>query len=227
VRWANLTCGEIEMSSTEMHSDARVETTRSQTIDFKLEVVTIPVSDPEQAKRFYMDLGWRLDADFPLGDGSRAIQLTPPGSPCSVHFSKAEDAHRERGLFLVVSDLEGACAELTRRGVKVSAAFHRAGPGKPAVDGVDPEHHSYASYASFSDPDGNSWLLQEVTTRLPGRVDGKATAFSSSTDLAGALRRAALAHGEHEKTSGARDEDWPDWYARYLASEQAGTPLPN
>ena len=214
------------MSSTQVQSGPNVRAPRSKTIDFKLEVMTIPVSDQEQAKQFYMNLGWRLDADFPLDDGSRAIQLTPPGSPCSVHFSKADDPHRARGAFLVVSDIEAARAELIERGVKVNEVFHRAGPGKPALDGVDPEHHSYASYASFNDPDGNSWLLQEVRARLPGRVDADATMFASPTDLAGALRRAATAHGDHEKLTGARDEAWPDWYAEYLASEQTGNPLP-
>jgi catechol 2,3-dioxygenase-like lactoylglutathione lyase family enzyme len=196
----------------------------------KLEVIVISVSDVERAKRFYGGLGWRLDADFVVGDEFRAVQFTPPGSPCSIHFGTGVTSAvpgTARGLFLVVSDIEAARAELVDRGVDVSEVFHRAGPGKPPVSGPDPERHSYASYASFSDPDGNSWLLQEVTVRLPGRVDADETTFTSSTELAKALRRAEAAHGEHEKrTGGGRDANWSDWYAEYMVSEQAGKPLP-
>jgi catechol 2,3-dioxygenase-like lactoylglutathione lyase family enzyme len=198
-------------------------------VDWKLEVVVIPVSDVERAKRFYGDLGWRLDADFAVGDDIRVVQFTPPGSPCSVHFGKGVTTAvpgTAQGTYLVVSDIEAARAELVERGVDVSEVFHRAGPGKPAVSGVDPERRSYFSYATFSDPDGNGWQLQEVTTRFPGRVDAETT-FSSSADLAKALRRAAAAHGEHEKrTGGQRDENWPDWYAAYLVAEQTGEQLP-
>ncbi len=188
------------------------------------------MSDVDRAKRFYGGLGWRLDADFVVGDDFRVVQFTPPGSPCSIHFGKGITSAAPgsaSGLFLVVSDIEAARAELVDRGVDVSEVFHRAGPGKPAVSG--PGSASGAAtprIASFSDPDGNSWLLQEVTVRLPGRVDADDTTFTSSTELASALRRAAAAHGEHEKRTGQRDANWPDWYAEYMVAEQAGKPLP-
>ncbi len=188
--------------------------------DMKLEVVVIPVSDVDRSKQFYGNLGWRLDADFVRSDGSRAVQFTPPGSPCSIHLGVAS------GLFLVVSNVDTAHAELAGRGVDVSDVFHRGdGPGR--LSGPDPQRRSYASFASFSDPDGNEWLLQEVTARLPGRVDTDNTTFNSSTELAAALRRAAAAHGEHEKrTGGQHDENWPDWYAEYIVREQGGKELP-
>ena len=217
------------MSSTQMRSEAAVETPRVQGTHMMLEVVAIPVSDIDRAKRFYGDLGWRLDGDFIVGDAFRAVQFTPPGSSCSIHFGNTvtpAEPGSTRGLFLVVSDLEAARADLIDRGVAVSEMFHIAGPGKPPMNGRDPERHSYASYASFSDPDGNGWLLQEVTHRLPGRVDETDTKFTSSSDLATALRRAAAAHGEHEKLTGERDENWPDWYAEYVVKEQASLPLP-
>jgi catechol 2,3-dioxygenase-like lactoylglutathione lyase family enzyme len=198
--------------------------------DLKLEVVAIPVSDVERSKRFYGGLGWRLDADFAVGDELRIVQFTPPGSPCSIHFGKGVTPAAPgsaRGLYLVVSDIEAARAELIGRGASVGEVFHHAGPGKPPLSGPDPERHSYASFASFSDPDGNSWLLQEVTARLPGRVDAGDTTFTSATELAITLRRAEAAHGEHEKrTGGQRDANWSDWYAEYIVSEQAGKPLP-
>jgi catechol 2,3-dioxygenase-like lactoylglutathione lyase family enzyme len=195
----------------------------------KLEVVVIPVSDVDRAKRFYGDLGWRLDGDFVAGDEFRGVQFTPPGSPCSIHFGKGLTSAvpgSARGLYLVVSDIEAARAELIRRGVDVGEVFHRAGPGKPPLSGRDPQRHSYSSFVTFSDPDGNSWLLQEVTVRLPGRVDAGDTTFASSTELAAALRRAEAAHGEHEKRTGQRDANWADWYAEYMVREQAGQPLP-
>jgi catechol 2,3-dioxygenase-like lactoylglutathione lyase family enzyme len=197
-------------------------------MDMKLEVVVIPVSDVERAKSFYGKLGWRLDADFVVGDAFRAIQFTPPGSPCSIHFRKGITAAAPgsaRGLFLVVSDIEAARTDLTKRGAAVSEIFHRL-PGEPPSKGVDPMRRSYASYATFPDPDGNEWLLQEVTARLPGRVDAGPTTFTSLAELVGALRRAEAAHGEHEKRLGHRDEEWPDWYARYMIAEQAGAPPP-
>ena len=201
-----------------------------ENLDMKLEAVVIPVADVDRAKRFYGGLGWRLDADFVVGDEFRGVQFTPPGSPCSIHFGTgltSAEPGSASGLYLVVSDIEAARAELADRGAGVSEAFHRAGPGQPALPGPHPERSSYSSYASFSDPDGNSWLLQEVTVRLPGRVDPDQTSFSSSADLAKALRRAAAAHGEHEKrTGGQRDENWPDWYAEYLVREQSGEALP-
>jgi catechol 2,3-dioxygenase-like lactoylglutathione lyase family enzyme len=194
----------------------------------KLEVVVIPVSDVDRAKQFYGGLGWRLDADFIRGDAFRGIQFTPPGSSCSIHFGTGLTSAvpgSARGLYLAVSDIEAARAELVRRGVEVSGVFHRA-PGEEPSSGVDPARRSYASYASFSDPDGNGWLLQEVTARLPGRVDANDTRFTSTTELAAALRRAEAAHGEHEKRTGQRDADWPSWYAEYMVREQAGKPLP-
>jgi catechol 2,3-dioxygenase-like lactoylglutathione lyase family enzyme len=218
------------MSSAQVRSETAIETPRARTVDMKLEAVVIPVSDVDRAKRFYGGLGWRLDADFVVGDAFRAVQFTPPGSPCSIHFGTGITPAvpgSARGLYLVVSDIEAARAELVGRGVDVGEVFHLAGPGKPPLSGRDPERRSYASHASFSDPDGNGWLLQEVTARLPGRVDAGETTSTSSTELASALRRAAAAHGEHEKRTGKPDADWPDWYAEYIVREQAGKPLPS
>jgi catechol 2,3-dioxygenase-like lactoylglutathione lyase family enzyme len=212
-------------------------TSRVRTADLKLEVVVIPVADVDRAKRFYDSLGWRLDADFPF-DNFRVVQLTPPGSCCSVQFgtnitpAAPGSAH---GLYLVVSDIEAARAELVDRGVDVSEVFHAGTPGAQfqpegtsgRVSGPAPNHATYGSFATFSDPDGNGWLLQEVTTRLPGRIDAAETAFASTADLASALRRAEAAHGEHEKRTGQRDADWPDWYAAYMVAEQAGKQLPS
>ena len=195
----------------------------------KLEVVVIPVSDVGGAKRFYGNLGWRLDADFVVGDAF-LVQFTPPGSPCSIHFGTGLTSAvpgSASGLYLVVSDIEAARAELVARGVDVSDVFHRAGPGKPPVKGRHPARASYFSYATFRDPDGNEWLLQEVTTRFPGRIDSNATSFASASDLASAMRRASVAHGEHEKRIGSADLNWPDWYAAYMVAEQAGKPLPS
>jgi len=189
------------------------------TVDMKLEVLVIPVSDVERAKRFYGGLGWRLDADFVVGDAFRVVQFTPPGSPCSVHFGTGITSAAPgsaSGAYLVVSDIEAARAELVEHGVNVSAIFHRAGPGKPAVQGRDPERRSYFSYASFSDPDGNGWLLQEVTTRFPGRG-------LSSVDVATLvplLREAEEHHGRYEAT--APKHHWSDWYAAYLVARERG-----
>jgi catechol 2,3-dioxygenase-like lactoylglutathione lyase family enzyme len=200
------------------------------TVDFKLEVVVIPVLDVDRAKRFYGDtLDWRLDADLAVGDSFRVVQFTPPGSPSSIHFGKGVTSAAPgsaSGLFLVVSDIEAARAELIDRGVKVNEPFHVEGPGKPPVSGTDPQRRSYLSYAAFSDPDGNSWLLQEITARFPRRVSDDGTKFRSLNDLANAMRRAETAHGEHEKRSGQRDADWPSWYAEYMINEQTGKPLP-
>ncbi|MER8683352.1 VOC family protein [Mesorhizobium sp. M1405] len=199
-------------------------------IDLKLEAVVIPVSDVDRAKRFYGGLGWRLDADFPVGDTFRVVQFTPPGSPSSIHFGTGLTSAAPgsaQGLYLIVSDIEAARAQLVARGADASEVFHRAGPGQPAISGKDPEGRSYSSFASFKDPDGNGWLLQEITARLPGRLEAGDTTFTSLSELAAALRRAAAAHGEHEKwTGGQRDENWPDWYAEYMVAEQAGKPLP-
>jgi catechol 2,3-dioxygenase-like lactoylglutathione lyase family enzyme len=204
------------MSSTQVHDETAIETPRARTVDMKLEVVVIPVSDVDRAKRFYGGLGWRLDADFVKCDAFRVVQFTPPGSPCSA-----------QRMYLVVSDIEAARAELIDHGIDVSEAFHRAAVGEGPLSGPDPERRSYNSFATFSDPDGNSWLLQEVTARLPGRVDADDTTFTLSSDLASALRRAAAAHGEHEKRTGQHDEGWPDWYADYIIREQAGKPPPS
>ena len=201
----------------------------TRTADMRLEVVVIPVSDVDRAKRFYGDLGWRLDADFVVGDAFRVVQFTPPGSPCSIHFGTGITSAvpgSVRGLYLVVSDIEAAHAELAARGVDVSEVFHHW-VGEAPSSGPDPTRRSYASYATFSDPDGNDWLLQEVTTRLPGRMEPNATSFASARDLASAMRRASAAHGEHEKRIGAADPDWPAWYAAYMVAEQAGEPLPS
>ncbi len=208
-------------------------------VDLKLEIVVIPVSDVDRAKRYYAGLGWRLDADFAAGDDYRVIQFTPPGSGCSIIFGRnvtAAAPGSAQGLYLIVSDIETAREELLNRGAKVTSVFHAgdafAGKDDPylfgrlRVCGQDPEHRSYRSFASFSDPDGNGWLLQEITTRLPGRIDSAATSFGSVSDLAFALRRAEAAHGEHEKRTGKRDENWPDWYAAYMASEQSGKEPP-
>jgi catechol 2,3-dioxygenase-like lactoylglutathione lyase family enzyme len=217
------------MSSTQVRSESAIKGPRTRRNDFKLEAVVIPVSNADRAKRFYTDLGWRLDADFTAGNDFRVLQFTPPGSPSSIQFGKGVTTAAPgsaQGTYLVVSDIEAARAELIDRGVAVSEVFHRAGPGQPAVNGPDPEHRSYFSYATFSDPDGNSWLLQEITARFPGRVDAEETTFSSSADLATAMRRAETAHGEHEKRTGERDANWSDWYAEYMVNEQSGKPLP-
>jgi catechol 2,3-dioxygenase-like lactoylglutathione lyase family enzyme len=206
-------------------------------VDMRLEVVVIPVSDVGRAKEFYGRLGWRLDADRASGDDFHLVQVTPPGSGCSVQFGTnltSAAPGSAQNLYLVVPDIEAARDELVALGVEVSEVFHEGAPGARFhpdgtaghVSGPAPDHRSYSSYASFSDPDGNSWLLQEVTTRLPGRVDPAATSFGSAADLASALRRAAAAHGEHEKRIGAADANWPDWYAEYMVREQAGTELP-
>ena len=204
-------------------------------MDMKLEIVVVPVSDVDRAKDFYTGLGWRLDADVATDDSFRVVQVTPPGSPASVIFgtSVTEQAPgTARGLHLVVDDIEAAHAELKRNGADPSEVFHDAGGvfhhgGTDArVPGPDPKRTSYGSFLSFSDPDGNGYVLQEITTRLPGRLDPATTTYSSAGDLASALRRAAAAHGEHEARTGAEDPDWPDWYARYMVAEQAGTELP-
>jgi catechol 2,3-dioxygenase-like lactoylglutathione lyase family enzyme len=206
-------------------------------VDLKLEVVVIPVADADRAKKFYVSLGWRLDADFPFDNGFRVVQFTPPGSGCSIQFgSKITSAApgSARGLYLIVSDIEAARKELAARGITVSEVFHPGTPGAQfqpdgdsgRVPGPAPEHGTYRSFVTFSDPDGNGWLLQEVTTRLPGRIDPAETAFASANDLASALRRAAAAHGEHEKRIGQADPNWPDWYAAYMVAEHAGAPLP-
>jgi len=194
------------------------------TIDMKLEVIVIPVSDAERAEQFYRKLGWRQDVTPP---GSGVFQFTPHGSACSVQFGRnltsATPGSAQR-TYLIVSNIEAARKAIVAAGIEVSEIFH-LGPNGP-VGGPDPEHGTYRSLATFTDPDGNSWLLQEITTRLPGRIDSGVTSFGSVTDLVGALRRAEAAHGEHEKRSGQRDANWSDWYAAYMVAEQAGTELP-
>jgi catechol 2,3-dioxygenase-like lactoylglutathione lyase family enzyme len=229
----NTSTEEVVMTITEERREAAVKVP-ALAIDMKLEIVVIPVSDADRAKAFYKSLGWRLDADFAFGDGWRVIQFTPPGSPASVIFGKnvtPAAPGSAQGLYLIVSDIDAARADLVHRGVEVSEVFHGAGDahiggdepylfGRLRTNGPDPEHGSYRSFASFRDPDGNGWLMQEITTRLPGRIAGDTT-FASATDLASALRRAAAAHGEHEKRSGGQhDANWPDWYAEYMVREQ-------
>jgi catechol 2,3-dioxygenase-like lactoylglutathione lyase family enzyme len=216
------------MSTTAVRSQDATSDARDAKVDMKLEVITIPVSNIDRAKEFYGSLGWRVDADFSNGS-ERAVQFTPPGSQCSIHFGVNAKPGSARGLFLIVSDIEAARDDLVRRGVAVGEVFHFAAGPAPfggQVGGPAPDHLSYGSYASFSDPDGNGWLLQEITTRLPGRVAGDTT-YASAGDLSQALRRAEAAHGRHEARTGQRDAEWPDWYAAYMAAEQAGEELPS
>ena len=223
------------MSATEVQS--ATSKTSVPTVNMNLEVQIIPVSDVDRSKGFYERLGWRLDDDAAPLDGLRIVQFTPPGSGTSVTFGNglttAAPGSAEGGL--VVSDIEAAHNEMLGRGVDVSDVWH--GPPFPAEArqaGPDPEHTSYGSFFSFNDPDGNMWIVQEVITRLPGRVDASGTAFASAADLDGALRRAEAAHVEHQKRAGrshlfhrsSQDEDWPAWYAAYMAAEQAGSDLP-
>jgi catechol 2,3-dioxygenase-like lactoylglutathione lyase family enzyme len=230
------------MSTTEVRTEDATSKAIATKVDMKFEIVVIPVSDVDRAKEFYGGkLGWRLDGDFVHGDDWRGIQFTPPGSGCSVIFGKnitAAAPGSVQGLYLIVSDIEAARKELLSRGIQISEVFHGGNGvysgtdepylfGRIRVKGPDPEHASYRSFASFRDPDGNGWLLQEVTTRLPGRIDSATTTFASANDLASAFRRAEAAHGQHEKRMGGqRDENWPDWYAAYMVAEQAGTELP-
>ena len=207
------------------------------TVDAKIEVIVIPVADVDRSKEFYGRLGWRLDADFRFDNGFRVVQFTPAGSGTSIQFGTKVTPvapGSARSLYLVVSDIEAARNQLVARGVPVSEVFHPGEPGahfqpdgsSGRLTGPSPDHTSYRSYATFSDPDGNTWLLQQVTTRLPGRVNAAQTAFASVNDLASALRRAAVAHGEHEKRTGQHDVNWPDWYAAYMVAEQSGETLP-
>jgi catechol 2,3-dioxygenase-like lactoylglutathione lyase family enzyme len=219
------------MSTTAVRNQEATRDARVGKVDLKLEVITIPVSDVDRAKTFYESLGWRLDADFTTAD-DHVVQFTPPGSPCSIHFGTnltTAAPGSAQGL-LIVSDIKAAREELVRRGVEASEVFHL--PGFNRVDralrlsGPSPDRPSYGSFLSFKDPDGNEWLLQQITTRLPGRIDPGAISFGSAGDLAVAFRRAEAAHGEHEKRTGQRDANWPEWYAAYMVAEQAGTELP-
>lgn len=205
--------------------------------DLKFEAIVIPVSDVDRSKDFCAGLDWRLDADFGFDNGFRIVQFTPPGSPASVQFGTnmtAAAPGSTQGLYLVVSDIAAARDQVAARGVEVSAVFHPGAPGaqfqpdgsEARLNGRADEGASYSSFATFQDPDGNTWLLQEITTRLPGRLDPAATTFASVDDLMAALSRAAAVHGEHEKITGEYDEQWPAWYAAYMVAEQAGQDLP-
>jgi catechol 2,3-dioxygenase-like lactoylglutathione lyase family enzyme len=228
---------EVNMSTTEAGGSAGSGVKRVAHVDLRLEAVVIPVSDVDRAKAFYGGLGWRLDADFQFDNGFRGVQFTPPGSGCSIQFGTKKTSAAPgsaQGLYLIVTDIEAARNVLVAHGVEVSEVFHPETPGAQfqlgdtsgRASGPAADHQSYGSFATFSDPDGNGWLLQEVTTRLPGHVDPAETAFGSTADLAGALRRAEAAHSEHEKRTGEADADWPEWYAEYIAAERAGDELP-
>jgi catechol 2,3-dioxygenase-like lactoylglutathione lyase family enzyme len=223
------------MSATDVQSGSSAAKARG--VDIKLENHIVPVTDVERAKGFYQQLGWRLDDDVAPMDGLRFVQFTPPGSPASITFGLGLPTGSPGGIqaTLVVSDIEAAHDDLLKRGIDVSDAWH--GPPFPVAarqPGPDPERTSYGSFCSFNDPDGNLWLVQEVTTRKPGRIDSAQTAFSSAEDLENALWRAEAAHEEHEKATGrshllhrsSQDEAWPAWYASYMVAEQAGTDLP-
>ena len=222
------------MSTNEVRSSDATSDPSVARVDMKLEVVVIPVSDVDRAKEFYGSLGWRLDADV-TGDNSRLIQFTPPGSGCSIQLGRnitSAAPGSAQSLYLIVSDIDAARTELVAHGADASEVFHCAKgyacrfPGNEGrVSGSQPERGSYGSFLSFSDPDGNSWLLQEVTTRFPGRVAGDTT-YTSAADLSQVLKRAAAAHGQHEARTGQADSNWPNWYAEYMVSEQAGKELP-
>ncbi len=223
--------------TTTAESNEKMTDKTGKHVDLKLEAIVIPVADVDRAKQFYGSLGWRLDADFRFDNGFRVIQFTPPGSGCSIQFGgniTSAAPGSAQGLYLIVSDIDAARDDLAARGVDVSEVFHAGKPGAQfepnatsgRVSGPAPDHGSYRSFATFRDPDGNGWLLQEVTTRLPGRIDASQTAFASAADLASAFRRAEAAHGEHEKRTGQRDANWADWYAAYMVAEQAGSELP-
>jgi catechol 2,3-dioxygenase-like lactoylglutathione lyase family enzyme len=198
-------------------------------VELKLEVVVVPVSNVDRAKEFYKALGWREDADFAPAPDYRVVQLTPPGSDCSVilgsGITSAAPGSAE-GLILAASDIEAARQDLADRGADVSEVFHPAdgvfihANGAVRASGPAPDRSSYGSYLSFTDPDGNGWFLQEVTARRPGRVTAGRAAYDSVADLAEALRRAEVAHGKHEAELGVRDEDWPAWYAQYMVDER-------
>jgi catechol 2,3-dioxygenase-like lactoylglutathione lyase family enzyme len=227
---------EAGMSATGLSGTEAGAAAGSGRVDANIEVVVIAVSDVDRANEFYGRLGWRLDADVSR-ESFRLLQYTPVGSGCSIQFGTnltSAAPGSAQGLYLVVSDVEDARGDLIARGVEVSEVFHEAAPGArfhPAgasdrVSGPAPEHRSYGSFATFSDPDGNGWLLQEITERLPGRVDLGETTYTSDTDLAAALRRASAAHGKHEERIGKADPNWPDWYALYMVRERAGEELP-
>lgn len=211
----------MTISTIEIRSNDEINDASAAKLDMKLEVIVIPVSDVDRAKEFYKKLGWRLDVTPPF-----VVQFTPPGSWCSVQFGKTltSAAPGSAKSYLIVSDIVITRAQLVAAGIEVSEFVHLGPNG--LVGGLDPDRRSYYSRVSFNDPDGNVWLLQEITTRLPGRIDSGVTSFGSASDLASALRRAEAAHGEHEKRTGQRDANWPEWYARYMVAEQSGEDLP-
>ena len=223
------------MSTKEVRNNEATESTSVASVDMKLEVVVIPVSDVDRAKEFYSKLGWRLDADRVVGNNFRLIQFTPPGSCSSVQFGlnlTSAAPGSAQAMLLAVSDIEAARQQLVAQGVDASEVFHcetgtacRFEGIGVRVTGPQPEHLSYSSFVSFKDPDGNGWLLQEVTKRLAGRVAGDTT-YASAHDLAQAMIRAAKAHGEHEARTGQADPNWPAWYAEYMVREQSGEELP-
>jgi catechol 2,3-dioxygenase-like lactoylglutathione lyase family enzyme len=193
------------------------------TMDMKLEVVVIPVSDVDRAKAFYEKLGFHLDIDLVVRDDFRIVQFTPPGSDASIHIGKGITSAPPgslQNIYLIVSDIEKAREDVAGRGVKVSEIFHR-GPSGP-IAGPSPEHADYSSFATFSDPDGNSWLLQEIHKRLPGRVSSQLLDAEMTDVLLSALQNAAAAHGLHEKELGRPDPDWPKWYANHMTTALTG-----
>jgi catechol 2,3-dioxygenase-like lactoylglutathione lyase family enzyme len=228
---------EVNVSTAESGGSGESGVARGARVDLKLEVVVLPVSDVDRAKAFYGGLGWRLDADFAFDNGFRGVQFTPPGSGCSIQFGTKKTSAAPgsaQGLYLIVTDIEAARDALMASGAEVSEVFHPGAPGAQfqlgdasgRASGPAPDRESYGSFATFSDPDGNGWMLQEVTTRLPGHVDATQTAFASIADLASALGRAEAAHSKHEKRTGQADADWTQWYAAYMAAEQTGEELP-
>jgi catechol 2,3-dioxygenase-like lactoylglutathione lyase family enzyme len=224
--------------STTVTATSTTTTTPAVVTDLKLEAIVIPVADVDRSKAFYAGLGWRLDADFAFDNGFRVVQFNAPGSPASVQFGTditTAAPGSAQGLYLVISDIQAARDEIAAHGVEISEVFHPVVPGAQFVPGSGSgrapgradEGASYGSFATFADPDGNTWLLQEVTERLPGRIDSTATSFASAHDLEQALIRAATAHGEHEARNGGEfDEQWPTWYAAYMVAEQSGAELP-
>ena len=225
------------MSTTQDSTGVGSADGRTGKVPFKFEATVIPVTDVDAAKAFYANLGWREDADFAFDNGFRVVQFTPPGSPASVQFGAGITSAAPgsaQGLYLIVPDIQAARDELAGHGVEVSEVFHPGAPGaqfhtdgSDRVGGRAEEGASYSSFATFSDPDGNGWLLQEVTSRLPGRIESDETSFASVDDLREALVRAATAHGEHEKRHGGEfDVNWPAWYAEYIVAEQSGAKLP-
>jgi len=224
------------MSTTEVNTQTG-SASAQRNVDLKLEVVVIPVSDVDRSKAFYERLGWRLDADFTFDNGFRVVQFTPPGSGASIQFGSSITTAAPgtaQGLYLVVSDVQAARDQMAECGADVTGVFHPGAPGgqfecaQPGarVDGMEEHHESYGSFAICHDPDGNAWLLQEVTARFPGRIASDTTTYASVPDLANAMRRASVAHGEHEARTGEADANWPDWYASYMVAEQCGAPLP-